>query len=99
MKGTLKRLITNQEEVFEEIDHDLSELFSEKVNFWIQKWTGNKFLESFIEPSVVAPGKMCGFHKVDNPVRVIISEFGTAVENLSIFAEKCLLDPRPTGVS
>ena len=29
-------------------------------------------------------------HKVDNPVRVITSGCGTAVENLSIFVEKCL---------
>ena len=29
-------------------------------------------------------------HKVNNPVRFITSGFGTAVENLSIFVEKCL---------
>ena len=27
---------------FEEFDDDPSELFSEKVNLWIQKWTENK---------------------------------------------------------
>ena len=67
------------------------------MNLWIQKWTENKVLDKswskFIEPSVVAPGKMYGLiktHKVDNPVRVITSGCGTAVENLSIFVEKCL---------
>ena len=30
---------------FEELDHDPSKLFSEKVNLWIQKWTENKFLD------------------------------------------------------
>ena len=29
-------------------------------------------------------------HKVGNPVRVITSGCGTAIENLSIFVEKCL---------
>ena len=29
-------------------------------------------------------------HKADNPVRIITSGFGTAVENLLIFEEKCL---------
>ena len=29
-------------------------------------------------------------HKVDNPFRVITSECSTAIENLSIFVEKCL---------
>ena len=82
---------------FEELDHDPSKLFSEKVNLWIQKWTENKVLDKswskFIEPSFVAPGKMYGLvktHKADNPVRVITSGCGTAVENLSIFVEKCL---------
>ena len=77
---------------FEELDHDPSKLFSEKANLWIQKWTENKILDKswskIIEPSVVAPGKMYGSikaHKVDNPVRVITSGRGTAVENLSIF--------------
>ena len=82
---------------FEEFDDDPSELFSEKVNLWIQKWTENKVLDKswskFIEPSVVAPGKMYGLiktHKADNPVRSITNGCGTAVENLSIFVEKCL---------
>ena len=30
---------------FEELDHDPSKLFSEKVNSWIQKWTENKVLD------------------------------------------------------
>ena len=81
----------------EELDHDPSNLFLEKVNLWIQKCTENKVLDKswskFIEPSFVAPGLMYGLvktHKADNPVRVITSGCGTAVENLSIFVEKCL---------
>ena len=83
--------------MFVELDHDPSKLFSEKVNLWIQKWTENKVFHKswskFIEPSVVASGRMYGLtktHKVDNPVRVITSGCGTAVESLSIFVEKCL---------
>ena len=36
---------------------------------------------------------MCGLvkkHKVNNLVRVITSDYATAVENLSIFVERCL---------
>ena len=80
--------------LLEELDHDPSKLFSEKVNLWIQKWTENKVIDKswskYIEPSFVAPGKMYGLvktHKEDNPVT---SRCGTAVENLSIFVEKCL---------
>ena len=28
---------------FEELDHDPSKSFSEKVKLWIQKWTENKY--------------------------------------------------------
>ena len=83
--------------MFEELYHDPSKLFSEKVNVWTQKWTENKVLgksqSKFIEPSVVAPGKMYGLiktHKADNPIRVITSDCEAAVENLSIFVDKCL---------
>ena len=62
---------------FEELDHDPSKLFSEKVNLWIQKWTENKVLDKswskFIEPSFVALGKMYGSvktEKADNPVKL-----------------------------
>ena len=82
---------------FEELDHNPSKLFSEKVNLWIQKWTENKVLDKnwskFIETSFAAPGKMYGLaktHRADHPVKVITSGCGTAVENLSIFVEKCL---------
>ena len=82
---------------FEELDHNPSKLFSEQVDLWIQKWTENKVLDKswskLIEPSFVAPGKMYGLvktHKADNPVRVITSGCGIAVENLSKFVEKCL---------
>ena len=66
------------------------------MNLWIQKWTEkvlDKRWSKFIEPSVVTPGKMYGLiktHKADSPIRVITSRCGTAVENLSIFVEKCL---------
>ena len=52
---------------FEELDHDPSKLFAEKVNLWIQKRTGNKVLDKswskFTEPSFVALGKMYGLVK------------------------------------
>ena len=64
---------------------------------WIQKWTRNNVLckswEKFAEPSQVTPRKMYGLaktHKVNNPVRVITSGCRLAVENLSIFVERCL---------
>ena len=66
------------------------------MNLWIQKWTEkvlDKRWSKFIEPSVVTPGKMYGLiktDKADNPIRVITSRCETAVENLSIFVEKCL---------
>ena len=52
---------------FDELDHNPSKLFSEKVNLWIQKWTENKVLDKswskLIEPSFLAPGKMYGLVK------------------------------------
>ena len=63
----------------------------------IQKWTRNNVLcktqQRFIEPLHVAPGKMHGLlkaHEDNNPVRIITSGCGTAVENLSIFVERYL---------
>ena len=60
-------------------------------------WTGNnvfcKTWQKFIESSHVTPGKMYDLvktQKVNNPVRVITSGCGTAIENLSIFVERCL---------
>ena len=82
---------------FEELVYDPSITSSERVNLWIQKSTRNNVLcktwQKFIEPSHVTPGKMCGLvktHKVNNLVRVITSDYATAVENLSIFVERCL---------
>ena len=67
------------------------------MNLWIQKWTENKVLDKswskFVEPSVATVGKLYGLfktNKASNPVRVITSGCGTAVENLSIFVGKCL---------
>ena len=46
---------------FEELDHDPSKLFSEKVNLWIQKRTENNVLDKswgeFIELSLQLQGK------------------------------------------
>ena len=58
-----------------------------------QKQEQNKFYINcrFIETSHAAPGKMYGLimtHKVGQPVKVIISGYGTAIENLSIFFGK-----------
>ena len=62
-----------------------------------QKMKKTKVLDSnwyrFFETSHTKPGKMYGLiktHKVGNPVRVITTGCGTAIENLSIFVEKCL---------
>ena len=64
---------------------------------WIEKWKRNGVLNDswsrFIKPSSSIPGKMYGLvktHKEGNPARVITSGCGTAIENLSIFVEKCL---------
>ena len=57
-------------------------------------------LKKFIEPSYVAPGKMCSLvktHKDNNPVRVITNNpvrvttngCRTEVENLSVFIPRC----------
>ena len=46
---------------------------------------------NFITPEHSKPGKMYGnikSHKIHNPARVITSGCSTAVESLSIFAEK-----------
>ena len=63
---------------------------------WIEKWKRNGVLNDswsiFIKPSNSTPGKMYGLvktHKEGNSVRVINSGCGTAIENLSIFVEKC----------
>ena len=81
---------------FEQLERDLSNTFSKKELERIEKWKQNEILDSswyrFIKPSNAAPGKMYGLvktHKADNPVRVIISGCGAAIENLSIFVEKC----------
>ena len=83
---------------FQEIDYDPSKTCSERINLWVQKWAGDNDLcktwQKFIKPSHVASGKIYGLvktHKDNNPVRVIASVCGTAVENLSIFVERCLL--------
>ena len=47
----------------------------------------------YIKPSNSNPGKTYGLvknHKEGNPIRVITSGCGTAIQNLSIFVEKCL---------
>ena len=68
-----------------------------KVTSWVKKWKQNEVLDNswsiFIEISHVNPGKMYDLiktHKVGKPVRVITNSCGTAIENLSLFVEKCL---------
>ena len=56
------------------------------------KVLGNNWYR-FFETSHAKPGKMYRLiktHKVGKPVRVITTGCGTAIENLSIFVEKCL---------
>ena len=67
------------------------------VTTWIEKSKHNGVLNDswsrFIKPSNSTPGKTNGLVKTDkagNPVRAITSGCETAIENLSIFVEKCL---------
>ena len=64
---------------------------------WIKKWARNGVLcktwQKFIEPSHADPEEIYGLVKTDKdntPACVITSSCGTAVENLSIFVERCL---------
>ena len=82
---------------FSELNDDPSNDFEINVIMWIEKWKRNGVFNGswsrFIKPSNSTPGKMYGLvktHKEGNPVRVITSGCGTAIENLSIFVEKCL---------
>ena len=82
---------------FSESNDDASNDFEINVIMWIEIWKRNGVLNDswskFIKPSNSTPGKMYGLvktHKEGNPVRVISSGCGTAIENLSIFVEKCL---------
>ena len=81
---------------FEELDYDPSKTLSDIVNLWIQKSTRINVLcktwQKFIERSHIAR-KMFGLVKTDkdgNPVKIITNGCGIAVQNLSIFVERCL---------
>ena len=83
---------------FSELNDDLSNDFEINVIMWIEKWKRNGVLNDswsrFIKPSYSTPGKMYGLvktHKEERPVRVITSGYGTAIENLSIFAESAYI--------
>ena len=82
---------------FQQLDDNPSDTFRKKVTLWNKKWKENKILDNswcrFIETSHANPGKMYALfktHKVGNPARVTTSGCDTAIENLSIFVEKCL---------
>ena len=82
---------------FQRLDYNPSDKLHKKVTSWVKKWKQNKVLDNswsrFIETSDVNPRKMCGLiktHKVGNPVRVMTSGCGTAMEKISILVEKCL---------
>ena len=79
------------------LNSDPTKIFEDKINTWIEKWISRKAIDEnwkrFIKSKDVKPGKMYGMiqtHKESNPARIITSGSGTAVENLSIFVEKCL---------
>ena len=76
---------------------DFTKKFGSKINKWIEKWISRKAIDEdwkrFMKLKDVKPGKKCRMiktHKESNPVRIISSGSGTAVENLFIFIEKCL---------
>ena len=82
---------------FQELDYNLSDKFCKKVMLWVKKSKQSKVLDNswcrFVEISPANPGKMYCLiktHKVGNPFGVITSVCGTAIENVSIFVEKCL---------
>ena len=82
---------------FSKLNDDPSNDFEINVIMWTEEWKRNGVLNDswsrFIKPSNSTPGKMYGLvktHKEGNPVRVITSGCGKAIENLSIFVEKCL---------
>ena len=79
------------------LNSDPTKIFEDKINTWIEKWISQKAIDEnwkrFTKPKYVKPGKMYGMiktHKESNPARIITSGSGKAVENLSIFVEKCL---------
>ena len=82
---------------FQELGYNLLDKFCKKVMLWVKKWKQSKVLDNswcrFVEISPANPGKMYCLiktHKVGNPFGVITSVCGTAIENVSIFVEKCL---------
>ena len=84
---------------FSLLEENPTRSFNDKVNTWIEKWFNENAIDKnwkrFISPNESKPGMMYGLiktHKVDNPTRVITSGCGTAIENLSIFVEKCLFE-------
>ena len=79
------------------LNGDPTKIFEDKINTWIEKWISRKAIDEnwkrFIKPKEVKPSKVYGMIKTpkkSNPARIITSGSGIAVENLSIFVEKCL---------
>ena len=80
------------------LNSDSTKLFEDKINRWIEKWITCKAIDEnwkrFIKLKDVKPGKMYEIIKTPkeiNSARIITSGSGTAMENLSIFVEKCLV--------
>ena len=80
------------------LNSDSTKLFEDKINTRIEKWITCKAIDEnwkrFIKLKDVKPGKMCEIIKTPkeiNSARIITSGSGTAMENLSIFVEKCLV--------
>ena len=79
---------------FDLLPADLSSSYYQMVRDWGVKWVnkgeiGQPLLDYIINPDA-KPGKNYGLiktHKPNNPIRLITSGNGTAVENLSLFTE------------
>ena len=82
---------------FTQLPYDITKSFEKKLNDFIVKWEDLRVFDkkwaSYIKSNYCKPGSMYGLsqmHKENNPVRVITSGCGTAIEYLSIFVEKYL---------
>ena len=80
---------------FTQLSQDITKSSENKVNDYIKKWEDSRVLyekrTNYIKSNYCKPGKIHALiktHKQNNPVRVITSGCGAAIEYLSIFVEK-----------
>ena len=84
---------------FQRLEYEPTKSVYVKVNTWVEIWSQMNTLDekckSYIQTECSTSGKMYGMiktHKNNNPARIITSGCNTAIESLSIFAEKVLYD-------